>query len=637
MNFQDASNLRIPEGYVRTIHDKNNRLLWGSVGYDVSFDGNATQTTYSGKNKVDGANPTDANFATASLSNNVITVSSTATDTIPYARWVIDNLSANDVVRYSGVIMDSNGQIVLQYDNNGTWTTISGSTRQYSDGTTPATYAWTNTGNTTKVRFLLYANKSIPTGSSSSRYQNAILTVNNSDLSYEPYVGGIPAPNPEFPQPISTVTGENVVKVVGKNLLGESHDNYGIIASTGTVTQIANRFALVARVQEGQTYVTSRSAVGTSTYFYMGFFKEKPVIGSRSITYADMGASTLQRTITAPSGAKYCAIFYGAGTSPDCQLELGSTATSYQAYTEQEFEVNLGKNLLDSTIEQGSLSSSDGLPSSSPTRVRTASYISGKESTTYTINAMTNSEQAQTIAFFYKADNTFLGRSATSFVTTPHTFTTPAETAKLKFAFTNRTSTNITPSELVDVQLEAGSKATSWSPYFTPLELAKIGTYQDRIYKDGGKWYVEKQVGKRVLNGSESDWSFQSSNAPFRYRLTGSYATYDDASTFISDYFQSVAWNASWVNYDYLMSPNSENNILAFRYKGISTLEDFKTWLSTHPTTVYYALATPTTTEITDATLIAQLEAVYDWVRRHGYNAQVSGDLPIVINRSTLS
>jgi hypothetical protein len=35
-----------------------------------------------------------------------------------------------------------------------------------------------------------------------------------------------------------------------------------------------------------------------------------------------------------------------------------------------------------------------------------------------------------------------------------------------------------------------------------------------------------------------------------------------------------------------------------------------KTWLSTNNTTVYYALATPTDTKITDSTLIGQLDAL---------------------------
>lgn len=45
----------------------------------------------------------------------------------------------------------------------------------------------------------------------------------------------------------------------------------------------------------------------------------------------------------------------------------------------------------------------------------------------------------------------------------------------------------------------------------------------------------------------------------------------------------------------------------------LNDLAGFKTWLSTHNTTVYYVLAEPTTTEITNATLISQLNALYEF------------------------
>jgi hypothetical protein len=38
-----------------------------------------------------------------------------------------------------------------------------------------------------------------------------------------------------------------------------------------------------------------------------------------------------------------------------------------------------------------------------------------------------------------------------------------------------------------------------------------------------------------------------------------------------------------------------------------TTIDGWKAWLASHPTTVYYALATPTTTEITNETLLLQL------------------------------
>ena len=43
MDMQNVSNLQIPEGIVRTIHDKDNRLLWGRVAYNTKYDGNTVQ------------------------------------------------------------------------------------------------------------------------------------------------------------------------------------------------------------------------------------------------------------------------------------------------------------------------------------------------------------------------------------------------------------------------------------------------------------------------------------------------------------------------------------------------------------------------------------------------------------------
>ena len=50
MNLQDVSHIHIPDGDVRMIHDSDNRLLWGAVGYNVLFSGNTFQQTYTGKN-----------------------------------------------------------------------------------------------------------------------------------------------------------------------------------------------------------------------------------------------------------------------------------------------------------------------------------------------------------------------------------------------------------------------------------------------------------------------------------------------------------------------------------------------------------------------------------------------------------
>ena len=64
------------------------------------------------------------------------------------------------------------------------------------------------------------------------------------------------------------------------------------------------------------------------------------------------------------------------------------------------------------------------------------------------------------------------------------------------------------------------------------------------------------------------------------------------------------------------------------------TLEDYKTWLGTHNTILYYVLATPTTTEITDSTLISQLdnlEKAYSYDTQTNIS-QTNQDKPFIIS-----
>ena len=169
-----------------------------------------------------------------------------------------------------------------------------------------------------------------------------------------------------------------------------------------------------------------------------------------------------------------------------------------------------------------------------------------------------------------------------------------------------------------NIQLEQGSQATSYEPYqgqefpidLGSIELAKVGTYQDRIYKDDGKWYIEKQVRKVVLDGTGADIAMYATNK-FRIPVADIFLQPSGASEppiTMSDYFVGSNYTA--------VSAGSADNIMSGYYNAHqlriystkwASLADFTTWLSTHPTTVYYALATPTTTEITNEALLLQL------------------------------
>jgi hypothetical protein len=57
----------------------------------------------------------------------------------------------------------------------------------------------------------------------------------------------------------------------------------------------------------------------------------------------------------------------------------------------------------------------------------------------------------------------------------------------------------------------------SYPIYLGDIELCKIETYQDYIYKDNGVWYLHKEIGKVVLNGTEGGGTIYDNGQRFGY------------------------------------------------------------------------------------------------------------------------
>lgn len=168
--------------------------------------------------------------------------------------------------------------------------------------------------------------------------------------------------------------------------------------------------------------------------------------------------------------------------------------------------------------------------------------------------------------------------------------------------------TGVTWSDIIGtLQIEKGSTASSYAPYFTPIELCKIGTYQDKIYKSGDKWYLHKEIGVKHFSDVGS---FVFSNGCFQTnykfpddKLSGttafsSYFTFNGTQPSITSRLANgeFGWNTS----EYLTAKNT----------ALTSKADWGTWLSSNNPSIYYKLATPTDTEITNETLIAQLDAL---------------------------
>lgn len=317
---------------------------------------------------------------------------------------------------------------------------------------------------------------------------------------YQPYVGGIPAPNPDYPQDIQVVTGEQTVKVTGKNLFP---------LGTGSYTN------------QGLTSVYN--ADGSIT-----------VSGTADATYADLTSNRI------------------------VNYEQGKT---YTVSITEALPINFGVITLGSGTQREDI-------------IIAAGSKSGRRALSYTHN----------IAKLYI------------------------------YNLTVGTSYNFTVYPMV----EEGSTATAYQPYQSQtypislgsIELCKIGNYQDYIYKSGDDWYLHKACNSVTLVGTEN-WNYNDVNTCFV--LSEDHLHSGDGTAPISNYF---IGQANVTQFSQLQDrkccalAHGDNNRLLFKYTAYTDTTNFKSWLSTHNTTVYYALATPDNILIEDPILIAQLDAL---------------------------
>ena len=193
------------------------------------------------------------------------------------------------------------------------------------------------------------------------------------------------------------------------------------------------------------------------------------------------------------------------------------------------------------------------------------------------------------------------------------TFTT-TETSDRTYLFISGLTANTQYSGSIKVQLEKDTVATAYSPYVSnPIELCKIGDYKDKIVNDNGTWKIEKKVGKTILNGGEYWWfNINSGVSGVGFAATAiSTKNSEDYGEGLCNYFQNNKSGKAMNSVRF----GANDKALYFYIDNtvFTTIDIWKTWLSTHNITVYYQLATPTTETITNTNLISQLNALYEF------------------------
>lgn len=185
----------------------------------------------------------------------------------------------------------------------------------------------------------------------------------------------------------------------------------------------------------------------------------------------------------------------------------------------------------------------------------------------------------------YNSSGTFIKRTI---VNTNQSLTLDSNTKKIIF------SVNASPAKyFTNLMINEGTTALPYEPY-------------------GKVWYKYGAVGKVVLDGSEN-WGGTSFGNYYRTQVSVdgiiSGLSANDIELY-SNYFygNNGALNSEQAQVGMMAHYRQNNNV--YFVTNESDYNAFKTWLNTHNTEVYYRLNTPTITEITDATLISQLEEI---------------------------
>ena len=481
---------------------------------------------------------------------------------------------------------------------------------------------------------------------------DAVMFVKGSTLptSYEPYVGGVPSPNPLYPQPIKKVTGDNTINVCGKQLFQSTYiqapgSTKNAVLNAGTYTLSTCDSNTFASNIYFKLYDNNGNIITTS-----GHLTSTTSLSFSSTSYAYYGGAGVSKiTFTLDANYQLNIGLLNADGTRQVMLVIGSEIIrTYEPYQSQTYPINLGsleyckignysdeifitkgKNLFDkdnanilSTYINEVNSTIIGSGKSKTI------YIKCNPNTTYTISktvatsrfvigTTTNIPDLSAICNQVIANN-----NATSI-----TITTGINDNYLcAFIYHSDTDSSLTLEQVLSyIQIEKGPIATPYEPYGI------------------GNWYIRRNIGKNVFDGTEA-YNYlggTTSNPYYVFYNNNNQLSNSVKSTIIySNYF--IVDNSSGLlqrDGGCRIAEFNSTNRAFFCIHSITSVNDFKTWLTTHNTIIYYILATPTYTQITDTTLITQLNNLYNQIKSYKGQTnitQTNAELPFNIDASAL-
>lgn len=449
------------------------------------------------------------------------------------------------------------------------------------------------------------------------------LELGSTATDYEPHSGGLPSPRPDWEQPIEVCRGRNLLDV---SIFAPSSSYYEV-ADDGTLTVKASdgrNWASVTKVQlAAGTYTVSRS--NTS-----GTIKIRTSIDDYAADYLQVNVGIASATFTLSQDCD-CAFKVGGSASSypfttTLQVESGTTPTPYVPYGCVGLEVtpkNLARPNYGSdkdgtfsgvtwTYKGDGVWHANGTSTSNNSRPAngTQTYIIGLlEAGTYVVSA-----KASDGSYVDAIVRTQTGNVEVASGTTPLVFTVEDGT-DLRISPAIHYGTTIDAD--ITLQLERGDTDTAWVPYVdstcTPIPLPSKGwagglpdgTADALAVDSAGRWEWTSPVAEVQMTDSN-------------ITLAGVYPNQDATKMYVSSqgFLRTIGAEGAGkfsfmcdrlkaaVSYSDFYSTDEQKATIINAGKQLSvrlpveiapTLEDAQTWLASHPVTMLYELATPTT------------------------------------------
>ena len=483
-----------------------------------------------------------------------------------------------------------------------------------------------------------------------------MLNAGTTALPWEPYTGSAPSPSPEYPQDIiSTGTVST-----GAQLLNADTIVQGMIS---TETGAESESSVFVRsdyipVKPGD-YILSGD--GLKPYFnhVMYFSKEKVILSSLSIkptngkfTVADETAYIRIRFISKDGTSGTVTPSEVAALKP--MLNTGDTALPWEPYTggkpspSVEYPQTLEVGVTGAQLFYKSLVTLQGTGAEADitdkraikityTRANGGKYagfivddkinIIGK-TLTISYSGIVSSKSGLTPGIrLYWIDNNgsvlsyvvYVNKSPTTITIEDPQNDMATKLALLLYADIGDAAVVNDYVIYKDIMINAGDIPLPWEPYMgcqnaaiTLTEpLRGIGDYRDRIMCRDGEWGIERSFAESILNGNDAEgWNIQDSAIEGKKRFTSRMfenvikrpENNASLSPMVCSYLKVQTPNGGHTMAEGICVNTSGRIILTSDSLATLPIAEFQAWLSAHPITVIYPLATPAWEPLPDAT-----------------------------------